>query len=282
MSEDVEDVRRRRRGLGGSPDRVTMRLAAAELVESREILPGPVAPGVPRAGDRQRLARGPVRPRPDRGLLRDGPAPAVLGEHRGRRDRHRHDPLPRHRPRHGVVHAAAAGRRGRPARSARPAVRGGSAQPPPAAHRRRPRHGRRPDAGRRGDPRRPPGHAPVRGGELARGLPVEPAARRGRVRRRHRRRLARPPRLRHGSRARATRRWADQAFACGPSGDARRAGAAGRGSARAARRGQARAQARRRSRPIRPARRPRGARRSCRCRWSRTWAAPWAPASVAS
>ena len=49
-----------------SRDRVTMRLAAAELVESREILPGPVAAGVPRAGPRDRLARRPVRPRPDR------------------------------------------------------------------------------------------------------------------------------------------------------------------------------------------------------------------------
>ena len=45
--EDVEDVRGcrgrargRREGPGGPPDRVTMRLAAAELVESREILPG--------------------------------------------------------------------------------------------------------------------------------------------------------------------------------------------------------------------------------------------------
>ena len=38
--------------------------------------------------------------------------------------------------------------------------------------------------------------------QLARGLPVEPAARRGRVRRRHGRRLARPPRLRHRARPR--------------------------------------------------------------------------------
>ena len=41
-NEDVEDVERRRgrRRAGGPSDRVTMRLAAAELVESREILPG--------------------------------------------------------------------------------------------------------------------------------------------------------------------------------------------------------------------------------------------------
>ena len=38
--EDVEDGGRRRRGDRGQADRVSMRLAAAELVESREILPG--------------------------------------------------------------------------------------------------------------------------------------------------------------------------------------------------------------------------------------------------
>ena len=63
-------------------------------------------------------------------------------------------------------------------------------------------HGRRPDARRRGDPRRPPGDAAVRRSERPRGLPVEPPARRGRVRRRDRRRLARPPRVRDRPRAR--------------------------------------------------------------------------------
>ena len=56
----------------------------------------------------------------------------------------------------------------------------------PAADRRRPGHGRRPDAGRRGAARRAPGGAAVRGGVGAGGLPVEPAAGRGRVRRRDR------------------------------------------------------------------------------------------------
>ena len=40
--------------------------------------PGSVAPGLSRPGDRVGLAGRPVRPRPDRGLLRDGAAPPVL------------------------------------------------------------------------------------------------------------------------------------------------------------------------------------------------------------
>ena len=39
--------------------------------------------------------------------------------------------------------------------------------------------------------------------------------------------IARPPRLRDRARAPSTRRWADQAFACGPAADARGPGAAG-------------------------------------------------------
>ena len=51
---------------------------------------------------------------------------------------------------------------------------------------------------------------------------------------------------------------------------------------RAARRRDARPQARRGARPTRSARRPRAARRSSRCRWSRTWAARSGRASAAS
>ena len=194
--------RRRRRG-GGRADRVSMRLAAAELVESREILPGQWLQAYHAPDLATRLAGRPVRPRPDRRLLRDRPAPAVLAQHDRRR-----------RPASITIHFRIIGRgtewfthlrpgdTRRHARPARPAVRGRPAQPPPPARRRRPRHGRRPDARRRGDPRRPPGDAAVRRRQRARGLPVEPAARRGRVRRRHRRRLARPPRLRDRARAR--------------------------------------------------------------------------------
>ena len=242
---------------------------------------GPVAAGVSRAGPGGRLAGRPVRPCPARRLLRDGPAPAVLAEHGRCRDRHRDHPLPGHRPGHGLVHPAAAGRRGRPARTARAAVRGGPAQPAPAARRRRAGHGRGPDAGRRGDPRRAPGDAAVRRRVGARGLPVDAAAGRGRVHRRDRRRLARPPRLRHrpgggvrgagptrrsrAARPRCSRRWPGS----------RPGGAIGSGSPSS---GASVAPAR----PIPSARRPRDGRRSSRCRWSRTWAAPSGPASAAS
>ena len=154
------------------PTRVTMRLAAAELVESREILPGQWLQAYHAPGPRDRVAGRPVRPRPDRRLLRAGPAPAVLDQHGRPGDRHRDDPLPGHRARHRVVHPPPAGRPDRPARSARPAVRGGSAQPAPAARRRRARDRRRPDARRRGDPGGPPGDAPVRRRVGPRGLPV--------------------------------------------------------------------------------------------------------------
>ena len=100
---------------------------------------GPVAAGVSRPGAGERVACRPVRPRPARRLLRDDPAPAVLAQHGRRRDRHRDHPFPGHRTGDGLVHAAAAGRRDRPARSARAAVRGGSAEPAPAARRRRAR-----------------------------------------------------------------------------------------------------------------------------------------------
>ena len=145
----------------------------------------------------------------------------------------------------------------------------------------RPRDGRRPDAGRRGDPRRPPGHAAVRGAERARGVPVDAPARRGRVRRGDRRRLARPPRLRDRARAGATRPGPTRpspaarcrCWARSPasrSGRRRRLGvAAWAGSAAAAG-------------PIPPARPRRAGRRSCRCRWSRTWAARWRVPRAAS
>ena len=64
--------------------------------------------------------------------------------------------------------------------------------------------------------------------------------------------------------------------------DARRTGAVGDESPRAAGRGQPRAQARRRQDRCRWARRQRGARRSSRSRWSRTWAAPSGRVSAAS
>ena len=110
--EVFEEERRaggsRRRRDRGRAARVTMRLAAAELVESREILPGQWlqayhAPGLA-SGSRAGQF---VHARPGR-FLRDDPAPAVLAEHGRRRDRHRDDPFPRHRARHRLVHAAAA------------------------------------------------------------------------------------------------------------------------------------------------------------------------------
>ena len=75
------EAARRRRRRRGRTDRVTMRLAAAELVESREILPGqwlqayhaPALASGSRAGQF-------VHARPGR-LLRDDPAPAVLAQH---------------------------------------------------------------------------------------------------------------------------------------------------------------------------------------------------------
>ena len=157
---------------GGRADRVSMRLAAAELVESREILPGQWLQAYHAPELATRLAGRPVRPHPDRATSR---AWSCAGRSRSTRPTPATGIITIHfrvdRARHGVVHPAAARRHGRPARPARAAVRGGPAQPPPAAHRRRPRDGRRPDARRRGDPRRPPGHAAVRGGERARGLP---------------------------------------------------------------------------------------------------------------
>ena len=76
--------------------------------------------------------------------------------------------------------------------------------------------------------------------------------------------------------------WADQAFACGPAGccgSSRRwppVGASGSAWPSSAASAAA-------ARPVADrARRRRGARRSSRCRWSRTWAARSAPASAAS
>ena len=68
--------------------------------------------------------------------------------------------------------------------------------------------------------------------------------------------------------------WADQAFACGPAADAPLARGARRDPAATAGRRLARSEARRRAAGRRRARRRRAARRSSRSRWSRTWAAP--------
>ena len=115
--------------------------------------------------------------------------------------------------------------------------------------------------------------APVRRGVGPRRLPVVAPARRGRVRR------SRPTTARSGhpgsspSSCPSTRRWADQAFACGPAPMLAALARLADRPARAARGREARAQARRRQGGRRSARRPRAARRSSRCRWSRTWAA---------
>ena len=89
---------------------------------------GPVDPGVPRPGSRQRLPGRAVRPRQARRFLRDDPAAAVLAQHGGSRDRDRDHPLPGHRPGDRLVHAPSPGRRDRPPWTARTAVRGGSAE----------------------------------------------------------------------------------------------------------------------------------------------------------
>ena len=168
-----------------------------------------------------------------------------------------------------------------------PPVRGRPAQPPPAADRRRPGHGRGPDAGRRGPAGRPRGDPPVRGGQRGRGLPLEPAARRGRVRRGDRRRLARPRRLRHRPRARL-RGLGRPGVRLRPGTDAGRPGPARGRPQRPARRRQPSGASQagpaggqgRRGRRAGLGRRPGGG-PSCRSRWSRTWAARWAPAWAA-
>ena len=113
---------------------------------------GPMDSGLPRTRPGQRLARRPVRARAPGGLLGARAAAAVLAEYDGRRHGGRHDPLPGHRAGHRLVHPSPDRRPDRHARPARPAVRGGSTEPPPAARGRRPGDGRRPDARRRGDP----------------------------------------------------------------------------------------------------------------------------------
>ena len=122
-AEDAERRRRRRRGRrrgrGGPSDRVTMRLAAAELVESREILPGqwlqayhaPDLATGSRAGQFVHVRTGDFS-----GMVLRRPFSLNTTD---AGDRHRDHPLPGHRPRDRVVHAAAPGRRGRPARPAR-------------------------------------------------------------------------------------------------------------------------------------------------------------------
>ena len=181
-------------GVGGPPDRVTMRLAAAELVESREILPGqwlqayhaPAIATGSRAGQFVHVRTGDfsglVLRRPFSINTADAATGIITIHFRviGRGT----EWFTRLRPGDEVDMLGPLGRPFEVDSRSRHLL----------LDRRRPRHGRGPDARRRGDPRRPPGHAAVRRGELARGLPVEPAARRGRVRRRDRRRLARPPR----------------------------------------------------------------------------------------
>ncbi len=74
--------------------------------------------------------------------------------------------------------------------------------------------------------------------------------------------------------------WADQAFACGPTpmlGALARLAASRRDRLGVATLGRKRVAASR----TRSARRPPGARPSCRSRWSRTWAARWGPAWAA-
>ena len=63
---------------------------------------GPMAPGVSRPRDRQWLAGWAIRPHPDGRLLGDGVA-ARSRSIRPTPDGHRDHPLPRHRPRDGVV-----------------------------------------------------------------------------------------------------------------------------------------------------------------------------------
>ena len=164
-ADDAEDAKRP----DGAARPRDMRLAAAELVESREILPGQWLqtyhapwPGVGRAGR-------PVRPRPDARLLGARPAPAVLDQHVRPATGDRHDPLPGHRRRHGVAGRGCG--RATPCEMLGPLGRGRSRSIPdaaPAARRRRARHGRRAVARRRGAPRRAPGGAAVRRGELRR------------------------------------------------------------------------------------------------------------------
>ena len=231
-----------------------MRLAAAELVDSREILPGqwlqayhaPAIAAGSRAGQFVHVRSG--------RLLRDHPAPPVLAQHGRSGDRHRDGPFPGHRPGHGLVHPAAAGRRDRPARAARAPVRGRPAQPPPAARRRRARDGRRPDARRRGDPRRPPGDPPVRGG-VARARSTRPASCRTRSSTSWRPTTASLGH--HGyvtELVAAVRGLGGPGVRLRPGRDARGPGAAGGRPARSARRGQAGSQAgRRQGRPGRVA-----------------------------
>ena len=117
--------RRRRRG---RPDRVTMRARRRRAGREPRDPAGPVAAGVSRAGPGGRLAG------------RASSSTSGTGDFSGmvlRRPfslntadaatRHRHDPLPRHRPRARTGSPACGRATRRPARAARPAVRGRSA-----------------------------------------------------------------------------------------------------------------------------------------------------------
>ena len=259
-----------------------MRLAGAELLDSREILPGqwlqtyhaPELVAGARAGQFVHVRTGDYS-----GLVLRRPFSFnTIDPVRGHPD----DPFPDRRARHRMVHPAPAGRPDRHARPARPAVRGRfSRTPARAARRRRARDRGRPLARRRGDPRRPPGHPAVRRRERARRLPVVAAARRGRIRGRDRRRLGRPSRLRDRARP-GVRGLGRPGLRLRPAADAPRPGVAGgvarRGRLGVAKLGRKRGGGKARARRLAARRR----RRSSRSRWSRTWAARSGRASAAS
>ena len=295
-ADDEDDERtcratvRRRHGRARAPTRpedsrprVSMRLVAAELVDSREILPRPVAPVVPRADARRRRARRPVRPRPDRrlsGLVLRRPFSFNTV-----------DPLTGIITIHYPDRSAAARTGSRGCGRATPSTCSGRSAGPFEVDPRS-RHLLLIAGGLGIAGVRMLADEAIRDGRQvtllfgaaigARGLPVQPAARRGRVRRRDRRRLARPPRLRDRARARATRPGPTRPSPAARTRCSRRCQPLAAGRRRAARRRQARSEARRAASRIRWGRRRRGGRRSCRSRWSRTWAARSGRVSAAS
>ncbi len=245
--DEAEGGRRCRRG--GRRPPVTMRLVAAELVDSRQILPGQwlqsfhapeLATGC-RAGQFVHVRTGDYsglvlrRPFSINTAIRPRGIITLHFRTVGRGT----EWLTRTRAGERLDMLGPLGR----------AVRGRPAKPAPAARRRRPRHGRGPDARRRGDPRRPPGHAPVRGAERRQVYPssllpdeVEYVVATDDGSLGH-----------HGFVTELVPQyeaWADQAFACGPHPMLAAAGAAGGRSARAARRRHARRASVAAARPI--------------------------------
>ena len=246
-----------RRAAEGDADRVTMRLVRAELVDSREILPGQwlqsfhapeLATGA-RAGQFVHVRTGDLSGLVLRRPFSINTADPATGD-RSRSTSGRSAAARNGSPSSGpATRSTCSGRSGGRSRSTRAAahlllIAGGLGM---AGVRTLAdeaiRDGRQVDA-------------PVRGGVGARGLPVVAAARRGRVRHRDRRRLGRP----HGF---VTELVADYEALGRPGvrlragADARRAGAARGRAARAARRREARPEARRRQgRPGRLAGRP--------------------------